>query len=170
MEWKHFEDKETQDSVRGRWNVTGSTLTVYIKPPRFKRSLKQTEIGNNVKVNSDDLRCAQWIVEFLSDYIDETIQHINIGGYARGSAIAQVVAYKLIHRYLFSSIDIVLINTYKTGNKAFVDSISNYVTSILPERAFFRRLWLWPWYRLGNSWRKRPNQLFSRFYEIYGMR
>jgi len=170
MEWKHFEDKETQDGVRGRWSKVGPTLTVYIKPPHSKRSLRRMKIDDDVKVNRDDLRCAQWVVEFLTDHIDKHTQDVNVGGYARGSAVAQIVTYKLLKLYPFLRIHTILTNTQKTGNKTFVDSIWGHVTSIIPEYAFLRWVWLWPWYRLGATRRKSAKQQFSHFHEIHRMR
>lgn len=188
MNWNHFNDNETKAGVEGRWAKYSSDHVVfYIHGTNHKmdwaRNLQifLTKIKGKIRVNRQDLREAQWVVEYITNHIDlSAIKKLTIGGHSRGGAIAQIVVLKLIDKYPHIDTNGVLLASKRTGNRHFVHLIQNFVTAYRHRGDIVPHIPFWPFYRNPKTilfgkwtplfWRAHQVKSYNQYMDKYHLR
>lgn len=134
MDWKHFNDNDTNDGVEGRIALkTPEHLVVHIIGTNhgmdWKRNFQLRMVRyDGMRINRHDLYEGQWVVEYIKNHYDlSTIRKITVGGHSRGGATAQVVTAKLLKQHPYIEVECILLAAKRAGNKALIRRIQDCV-------------------------------------------
>lgn len=191
MDWIHFNDNETKSGVEGRFHKDSETSArIFISgtnhPMDWARNirLRKVPIGpkaNCVRVNHEDYREAQWVIEYLSQRCDlQKLQKLTVAGHSRGAAIAQVVVYLIIQQFPHINRGGVLLAPKRTGNRVFRKAIEPYVVAYRRRGDIVPFLPPWPFYwnpytvKFGEwtwkFWNAHAPKSYHYYYDKYQLR
>lgn len=136
MDWKHFNDNETNDGVEGRIALKEPDhLIVHIIGTNhgmdWKRNFQLRMVRyDGMRINRHDLYEGQWTMEYIANHYDlSKIRKITVGGHSRGGATAQVVTMKILKQYPSIDVECILLAPKRAGNSAFYRRIVDHVKS-----------------------------------------
>lgn len=186
MNWIHFNDNDTKEGVEGRYySPSPHRATFYINgtdhPGDWKNNFSvwgRTEIENGVKVNTKDLREAQWVVEYITSRFDmERLTHLTLSGHSRGASIASIVLWKIDKQFPHIQLNGILFAPKRTGNLAFVRAVSPYCVGYRHKGDIVPFLPTWPRYRnvelnVFGEWKlfAHPVRYYRTWYDKYDLR